>query len=92
MTSYTDWHPGQSIAQAAARYTDLVNSKRRPPTRPPRPDQQQVTAAERLECPASPATSGPLTHHRFGYRETHCAFCNEHYDWILAAPTERTSP
>lgn len=86
-TTYENWHPGTAVATAAERYTQLVKDKSIRTPKQPRPDQHERNAAQQLTCPNSPATSGPLTHHSFGFNETTCAFCGETPAWILAAPT-----
>lgn len=85
MSSYSDWHPGNLVASAADRYTELVNAKRQTPHRPTHTNQPARDAAEQLTCPNSPATHGLLARHRFGINDTTCAYCDDSPEWILAA-------
>lgn len=87
---YSNFHPQRSIAETAAYFTELVNNKHKKPLPLPT-DQRDRDEASKLACPASPAVSGPLTHHRFSRRDTVCAFCHETSAWILAAPQPQES-
>lgn len=86
--------PGHAVAQAAARYTELVNAKRTRQIEQLPADNAERIAAHSLVCPQSPAPAGHLAHHCFPRNSTTCAFCDETPAWILAAPhtPQETTP